>query len=231
MELPFNLIQNQSTQNMRPIRIGIVDDHEVFRTGLKLILSDDDHIEFAFEASNGQSMLDVVVQSNVDVVLLDLKMPVMDGFEASIRLHELCPNVKILILSMFEEEQYIIHLMESGANGYLLKNASPSEILAAIHCVHESNYYFNDQVSSALLRNLVNKKMTNPLFSNSKTLNERELQILQFVCQELTAQEIAEKVFLSPRTIEGIKSSMMEKIGVRNVAGLVIYAFKNGLVK
>lgn len=214
---------------MATIKYAIADDHEVFRKGLKLILSDDETLNFVFEASNGKELIEKLETNEIGVVLLDLKMPVMDGFETAKVLKRKYPDIKILILSMFEEEQFILHMMESGANGYLLKNASPEEITKALHIVTENNYYFNDLVSAVMLKKIMDKDYVQPKFKSSVNLNERDIQVLRLICEGRTAQEIGEEVYLSPRTVEGIRAGMMEKIGVKNIAGLVMYAAKNGI--
>jgi DNA-binding NarL/FixJ family response regulator len=154
----------------------------------------------------------------------------MDGVEVTKQIRLLYPDIKILILTMFEEEHFIMHLMEIGANGYLLKNAEPEEIKKAIHAVFENDFYFNDLVSNTMLRNIVQKKNIATKFKKEVKLNEKETEILKLICKEFTAAEIAKEVFLSQRRVEGIRSELLEKIGVRNTAGLVLYAVKNGLV-
>lgn len=207
----------------------IADDHAIFRQGLKLVLGDDPELNFSGEAENGIELMKLLEEVVPDVILLDLKMPVMDGFEATKQIRAKYPLVKVLILTMHDEEHMILHMLESGANGYLLKNADPEEIKLAIHTVAELNYYFNDFVSNTMLKKIVHKNAAVPSFKPAPDLNDREIKILQLICQEHTASEIGEKVFLSARTVEGIRAGIMEKVGVRNIAGLVMYAVKNGL--
>lgn len=214
---------------MPTIRYVIADDHKIFREGLRLVLGDDAQLKFVAEAENGEELLHILKGNESDVVLLDLKMPVMDGLTATKEIRAKYPNVKILILTMHDEEQMIIHMLEAGANGYLLKNADPSEIKQAIYAVTENNFYFNDMVSGTMLKNIVNKNMAAPSFKPAVQLEEREIKILQLICQECTSAEIGEQVFLSARTVEGIRAGIMEKVGVRNIAGLVMYAVKNGI--
>lgn len=211
------------------IKYIIADDHKIFREGLRLVLSDDATLQFVAEAENGQELLQIMKGNETDVVLLDLKMPEMDGLAATKEIRAKHPGVKILILTMYDEEHMILHMLEAGANGYLLKNADPSEIKRAIYTVTENNYYFNDMVSGTMLRNIMNKNIAAPSFKPAVELDEREIRILQLICQEHTSSEIGEKVFLSARTVEGIRAGIMEKVGVRNIAGLVMYAVKNGL--
>jgi DNA-binding NarL/FixJ family response regulator len=130
---------------------------------------------------------------------------------------------------MHDDAQFIVRLMETGANGYLVKNTDPEEVKTAIYSVMESGYYFNAHVSNAMLKTLINKNNLKTNFKNSIELSDKEKEVLQLICQEFTAAEIAEKVFLSPRTVEGIRSTLLEKIGVRNTVGLVVYALKHGI--
>jgi DNA-binding NarL/FixJ family response regulator len=216
---------------MPVIKFAIADDHEIFRQGLKLVLAGDQALQFTVEAENGFALMQLLKKQQPDVVLLDLKMPVMDGFATASEIKKLYPAIKILILTMYDEEHFIVHMLEAGANGYLLKNANPDEIQRAIHAVYENNYYFNDLVSNAMLKNLVQKNLAAPVFKSSENLTEKEIKVLQLICQEYTSTEIGEKVFLSARTVEGIRAGIMEKVGVRNIAGLVMYAVKKGIVK
>ncbi len=216
---------------MATIRFIIADDHKIFREGLRLVLSDDPGLHFVAEAEHGEELLQILKGNEADVILLDLKMPVMDGLAATKEIRANYPNVKILILTMHDEEHMILHMLEAGANGYLLKNADPSEIKKAIYGVVETNYYFNDMVSSTMLKNIMSKNIAAPSFKPVVELDERETKILQLICQEYTSAEIGEKVFLSARTVEGLRSGIMEKVGVRNIAGLVMYAVKNGIAQ
>jgi DNA-binding NarL/FixJ family response regulator len=216
---------------MATIKFIIADDHKIFREGLRLVLSDDPSLQFVAEAENGEELLQILKGNESDVVLLDLKMPVMDGLAATNEIRAKYPDVKILILTMHDEEHMILHMLEAGANGYLLKNADPSEIKKAIFAVTENNYYFNDMVSSTMLKNIMSKNITAPSFKPTVELDEREIKILELICQECTSAEIGEKIFLSARTVEGLRAGIMEKVGVRNIAGLVMYAVKNGITK
>jgi DNA-binding NarL/FixJ family response regulator len=207
----------------------IADDHKIFRQGLKMALMDDHKLKCIGEAGNGLELLDMIKTKTPDVVLLDLKMPEMDGVEALKILKEQNPELRVIVLTMFDDEHFILHMMEAGANGYLLKNADPAEIKNAVHSVYDNVYYFNDLVNTTLLRKVVLLKNA-PRFKEEIKLNEKETEILKLICQEYTAAEIGKKIFLSTRTIEGIRSVLLEKVGVRNTAGLVMYAVKNGIV-
>ena len=215
---------------MNKVKIAIADDYKIFREGLKVGFSADDSMEVILEADNGEDLLKGLESHSPDVILMDLKMPIMDGMEATKQVRKKYPNMKVLVVSMYEDDKFIIHLMENGANGYLLKNAEPDEIRRSILAVHENGYYFNDLVNKALLKKLVLKNNLKPSFNQNIDLTEREQEVLKMICEEKTAAEIAKEIFLSPRSVEGIRQRLIEKIGVRNTAGLVMFAVKNGIV-
>lgn len=214
---------------MADIKYLITDDHKIFRQGLHLALNNYPILKFIGEAGNGLELLSLLEEQVPDVILLDLKMPQMDGMEVLKKIRVKYPDIKILILTMYDEEHFVLHLIEAGANGYLLKNAEPDEIHLAIQTVMETDYYFNDLVSSAMLRNMLQKtKIANRVKMGVK-LSDKEEEVLKLICEERTAAEIAKEIFLSQRTVEGIRSLLLEKTGARNTAGLVLYAIKNGI--
>ena len=215
---------------MSKIKIIIADDYKIFREGLKVGLSADEGLEVIAEADNGEDLVKLLDAYTPDVILMDLEMPIMDGMEATKIVRKKYPTMKVLVVSMYEDDKFIIHLMENGANGYLLKNAEPDEIRRSIYAVHENGYYFNDLVNKALLKKLVLKNNFKPSFNQNIDLTEREQEVLKMICEEKTAAEIAKEIFLSPRSVEGIRQRLIEKIGVRNTAGLVMFAVKNGIV-
>lgn len=215
---------------MSTIKIAIADDYKIYRDGLKVGLSADGQLEVILEADNGEDLLKGMEISPPDVILMDLKMPLMDGMEATKLVRKKYPSVKVLVVSMYDDDKFIIHLMENGANGYLLKNAEPEEIRRSIYAVQENGYYFNDVVNKALLKKLVLKNNLKPSFNKNIDLTEREQEVLKLICEEKTAAEIGKEIFLSPRSVEGIRQRLIEKIGVRNTAGLVMFAVKSGLV-
>lgn len=215
---------------MSKIKIAIADDYKIFREGLKVGLSADENLDVLFEADNGEDLLKELQSTTPDVIIMDLKMPIMDGMEATKEVRKKYPGIKVLVVTMYEDDKFIIHLMENGANGYLLKNAEPEEIRKSIYAVHENGYYFNDVVNKALLKKLVLKNNLKPSFNQNVELTERELQVLKLICEEKTANEIGKEIFLSPRSVEGIRQRLIEKVGVRNTAGLVMFAVKNGMV-
>ena len=175
-----------------------------------MVLKEDDELELVAEAENGEQLLSLLDQRLQDVILLDLQMPGMDGIRATEQIRISYPDVKILVLTMNDDEQLVMHLMELGANGYLVKNADADEIRMAMHACYENGYYFSDMVSTLMLNKLVRKKELRPKFRDTAPLNERETDVLKLICEGHTAAEIGKLIFLSPRTIEGIKSDLLE---------------------
>ncbi|WP_295123962.1 response regulator transcription factor [uncultured Chitinophaga sp.] len=216
-----------------PIKVAIADDHKIFRSGVINTLIPYENINVVFEAEDGEHLLEIMTQQQPDVILMDLKMPKMDGIQATIQVKERYPDVKVIILTMYEDDNFIVHLVENGANAYLLKNSEPEEIYEAICTTYEKGFYFNENVNLALLKKVLhkNKQQFKPTFKNEIQLNEREVEVLKLICGECTTQEISEKIFLSPRTVEGIRQKLLEKINVKNTVGLVLYAFRNGLIE
>jgi len=215
---------------MSKIKIAIADDYKIYRDGLKVGLSADENLEVILEADNGEDLIKALHLQKPDIILMDLKMPLMDGMEATKLVRKQFPDIKVLVVTMYEDDKFIIHMMENGANGYLLKNAEPDEIRKSIYAVYENGYYFNDVVNKALLKKLVLKNNLKPSFNQNIELTERELEVLKLICEEKTAAEIAKEIFLSPRSVEGIRQRLIEKVGVRNTAGLVMFAVKNNMV-
>lgn len=215
---------------METIRIAIADDHKLFRKGVILSLRLYTQLEFVLEAENGQELLDRLDSSGAQVVLMDLRMPGMDGIETTKIITERFPDIKVLVLTMYEDERFVYHLMENGANGYLLKNAEPQEIRKAIQEVMGKGYYLNQFVNRILLKKSHARTQVTPDLKNEIVLNEKERDILRNICMEYTAAEIAEKMGISSRTVEAIKDRLMDRFGTKNTAGLVFFAVKNDLI-
>jgi DNA-binding NarL/FixJ family response regulator len=215
---------------MSVIKVAIADDHKIFRKGVILSLRPFSNIKFVQEAENGEELINGIAMSDPDVVLMDLRMPVKDGIETTKQLVKDYPNIHIIVLSMYEDERFVSHMMENGAQGYLLKNAEPQEIRKAIIDVFEKGYYLNNFVNRILLKKAHGRQKAVPSLSSEIVLNDREKDVLKYICMEYTAQEIAEKMDISNRTVEAIKDRLMERFGSKNTAGLVFFAVKNNLV-
>lgn len=215
---------------MDVIKVAIADDHKIFRKGVILSLRTFTNIKFVLEAENGEELLNGIPGAEPDVVLMDLRMPQKDGIETTKAMSKQYPNIHVIVLSMYEDDRFVSHMMENGANGYLLKNAEPQEIRRAIMDVYEKGYYLNNFVNRILLKKSHAKQKVIPSLNNEITLTDRERDVLKFICMEFTAQEIAQKMEISPRTVEAIKDRLMERFGSKNTAGLVFFAVKNNLV-
>jgi len=215
---------------MGVIKVAIADDHKIFRKGVILSLRQYANIKFVQEAENGQELIDGLAASEPDVILMDLRMPTKDGIESTKYISKHFPNIHVIALTMFEDERFVSHMMEIGANGYLLKSADPAEIKRAIMEVTVKGYYLNNFVNRILLKKSHAKQKVIPNLNNDISLSERERDVVKYICMEYTAQEIAQKLEVSPRTVEAIKDRLMERFGTKNTAGLVFFAVKNNLI-
>jgi len=215
---------------MKPINLAIADDHKIFRNGLKATLEDCSDFNLLIEASNGKELIGQLSTQVPDVILMDIKMPEMDGMQTTAYIHQNFKDIKVLALSMHNEDKYIVDMMKAGASGYLLKNAEPEEIIEAIATVHNKGFYFNEHLSVTLIKQLVGPGHADNASQQSVDLNDREVEVLKLVCQECSNQEIADKIFLSVRTVEGYRARLFEKTGSKNLVGLVIFAIKRGII-
>jgi DNA-binding NarL/FixJ family response regulator len=212
------------------IKVAIADDHKIFRKGVILSLRSYTNIKFVQEAENGDELLQGIPESQPDVILMDLRMPQKDGIESTKVISRQYPDIRVLVLTMYEDERFVSHLMENGANGYLLKSADPSEIRKAIMEVMTKGYYLNNFVNRVLLKKSHARTKTIPSLTSEIVLSEKEREVIRLLCMEFTASEIAQKMEISPRTVEAIKDRLMERFGVKNTAGLVFFAVKNNLI-
>ena len=217
---------------MEKIRVMIVDDHQVVRDGLKRYISNDEQLELVNEAENGNQALEFLQETPTDITLCDLNMPEMDGLEFTEQVVKNNMSTKVIILTMMDEPQYIKQLMGSGAEGYLFKNSGIDEVKKAIFNVHKGETYLSKEVTEKLTQYVIKRNKSNP--KNSKfgfhvELSDRELEVLELIIKEYSNQEIADKLFISVRTVEAHKRNMIEKTGSRNIAGLVMYAIVHQL--
>lgn len=216
----------------RNIRIAIAEDQSIFRNGLMKLLNDIEGFEVVLAVENGQLLVDGLETTPVDLALIDFRMPVKNGIEATKEIRERFPELKVLLLSMYDDVEFVELAIENGANGYLSKDDDAEEIQLAIRSAVETGYYLNDRTSKMFIAKMVHSGRIQPVFetSSSNVFNENELVILELICNEMTTQEIADKLFKSRRTIESARTLMMNKVGARNVVGLVMYAIQNGIV-
>ncbi|MFD0763323.1 response regulator [Mucilaginibacter lutimaris] len=211
------------------INIAIVDDHTLFRQGLAHLLTESNEINVLFDADNGADMIKKLCDATLpEVILMDITMPVMDGYETTKWLKENHPGINVLALSMFEEDKPIIGMLKSGAGGYMLKQSKAADLVNAIKGIASQSFYINELVSGKLLRNIQNNQ---PVKNAPIGLNANELKFLELCCSDLTYKQIADMMHLSPHTIDNYREALFQKFEVKSRTGLVISALKNELIK
>ncbi len=212
---------------MKKITITLVDDHKLFREGLKFLLENIDYIEKVDEATNGVDFLKTIENGYPDIVFMDIEMPEMDGITATQKAIKLNPDLNIIALSMHGDEHYYTQMINAGAKGFILKNSGIQDIENAINNVIEGNNYFSTEILNSLIKGFGKKKKT----AISIELTEREQEVLFHICKGLSNQEIADTLFLSKRTVDKHRENLLSKTNSKNTAGLVIYAVKNNIVE
>jgi DNA-binding NarL/FixJ family response regulator len=213
------------------IKIVIADDHEIFRDGFKLMLTKLPYVKLLGEAENGKDLIELVNQTKPDIVITDIKMPIMDGVEATMAIAKNHPHIGIIGLSMFDENDLIVDMLEAGAKGFLLKNTGKDKIAEAILTVFTGEPYYCTTTSKKLTE-MIAKSRFNPYKLQPKIIfTPREIELVELISQEMTNKEMAEKLNLSIRTIEGQRLKLFEKMNVKNTVGFLIYAIKHNLIK
>jgi len=217
-----------STENL--IKVAIADDHKIFRDGIKMALKDRAYLRLLWEAEDGKDLVHKLKLKVPDVLLMDIRMPEMDGINAIPLIRKEYEAVKIIVLTMYDDQELITKMMEMGANAYLTKTSDPEEIYNAILTCMNDDFYFNDLVNKAVLLKLQHKKQVRQFYPNPVKFSEKELRILQLIAEDKTTEEISKEVFLSPRTIETIRQNMKSKANAKTIAGLIMYAMRNKLI-
>jgi len=214
------------------IRIAVADDQQLFRQGLVALINDYEGLELVAEAENGKLLLEQLRQlpEAPELALIDMNMPELNGVELNDILHREFPSIKVIVLTVYDQERFISRMIEAGACGYLLKNCDAQELMAAIHAVHRNGFYLNNSTLKAM-RNVAQYRGQSIRNINNIPIeiSTREQEVLQLICKELTNAEIAEQLFLSARTVEGHRNNLLIKTGCRNTAGLVIFAIRHGI--
>jgi len=212
------------------IKVSIADDHKIFRDGIKMALRDREYLKILWEAEDGRDLMHKLRLKQPDVLLMDIRMPEVDGVNAIGMIRKEYDDIKIIILTMYDDQEMITKMMEMGANAYLTKTTDPEEIYQAILTCMNDDFYFNDLVNKAVLLKLQHKKAVKQFYPNPVKFSEKELKILKCIAEDKTTEEISKEVFLSPRTIETIRQNMKQKVGAKTIAGLVMYAMRNKLL-
>ncbi|VXB61960.1 DNA-binding response regulator [Flavobacterium sp. 9AF] len=218
---------------MSTIKIILADDELLFRKGILFMLERESNIEIIYEASNGEELVNYLNenQDNLpDIILMDLKMPMLNGVEATKKVHKKFPEIRIIALTSYDTKPFIINMIQEGASSYLVKNASPKEMISTINEVASKGFYYNDLIMSIIHEGLIfGTKKTKSTF-DEEYLTTREKEILELICEQLSTNEIAEKLFISPRTVDGHRNNLLLKTESKNIAGLVVYAIQNKIV-
>ena len=213
------------------IKVAIADDHKIFRDGIRMALKDKDYLNILWEAEDGRDLMHKLKIKMPDVILMDIRMPEIDGINAISIIRKEYEVLKIIVLTMYDDQEMITKMMEMGANAYLTKTTDPEEIYQAILTCMNDDFYFNDLVNKAVLLKLQHKKTVRQFYPNPIKFNEKELRILKLIAEDKTTDEISKEVFLSPRTIETIRQNMKQKVGAKTIAGLVMYGMRHKLLE
>ncbi len=215
------------------IKIAIADDHKIFRDGIKMALSGKPNLKMLWEAEDGKDMMHKIGIKKPDVLLMDIRMPEIDGINAIQIIRKEYEGIKIIVLSMYDDQQMISKMMEMGANAYLAKTTDPEEIYEAILTCMNEDFYFNDLVNKAVMGRLMQKKNVRQHYGSNMPVqfSEKEIKILQLLAEDKTTEEISKVVFLSPRTIETIRQTMKNKVNAKTIGGLIMYAMRNKIIE
>jgi DNA-binding NarL/FixJ family response regulator len=212
------------------ITLILADDHQIVRDGIKSLLQSEDKIVILGEAENGEHAINLVRELKPDLVIMDINMPVLDGIDATRFITENYPGTRVLVLTMTSEQEHIRKMIEAGAGGYILKNSGMQELISAIQSIAAGRNYFSDEVKDAIMQNMVQRQTKNDKIAGEPVpLTRREKDVLNLIVKEFTNFEIAEKLFISVRTVDAHRRNLLEKTGARNTAGLVKFAIENRL--
>src|SRR6187549_2249921 len=212
------------------IKVAIADDHKIFRDGIKMALRDKEYLKILWEAEDGKDLMHKLKIKMPDVILMDIRMPEVDGINAISLIRKEYEALKIIVLTMYDDQEMITKMMEMGANAYLTKTTDPEEIYQAILSCMNDDFYFNELVNKAVLSKLQSKRNVRQFYPQSIKFSEKEVRILRLLADDKTTEEISKQVFLSPRTIETIRQNMKSKVGVKTIAGLIMYGMRNKLI-
>jgi DNA-binding NarL/FixJ family response regulator len=214
------------------MRILIADDHEIFLDSLSMLIATFPEVEVVGNCKNALEALDFLQNQTIDLLVTDYKMPKMSGIELTLQLRQKYPKIKVLMLSVSEEAEMIREAFQAGVWGYMMKKSGKAELQKAIESIKNGQRYFSESVVFELMRlGLTDNIPQNEISQEFNQLTEREIEIIRLICNELSSQEIAEKLFIAPKTVETHRHNILKKLGLKNTVGLVKYALKNGLVE
>ncbi|HQV06403.1 MAG TPA: response regulator transcription factor [Chitinophagaceae bacterium] len=213
------------------MKVAIADDHKIFRDGIRMALKEKEYLQILWEAEDGKDLQHKLKLKLPDVILMDIRMPEVDGINAISMIRKEYESLKIIVLTMYDDKEMITKMMEMGANAYLTKTTDPDEIYQAIMSCVKDDFYFNELVNKAVLLKLQHKKNVRQFYPNPVKFSEKEIKILKLIAEDKTTVEISKEVFLSPRTIETIRQNMKQKVGSKTIAGLVMYAMRNKILE
>ena len=211
------------------INIVIADDHEIYRNGFRLLFKNQDEVSVIGEAENGAELVNIVENLQPDLVITDIKMPVMDGIQACRIIKEKFPDIRVIALSMFNNDSLIVDMLEAGAKGYLLKNTKKPEVLQAVKDVFDGRTYYCHETSERLIRMIAENKYIPYRYHPNQHFSKKEKEIMMLICQQYTNKEIATALNLSPRTIESYREKIQEKTESRNSVGIAVYAIRHNI--
>ncbi len=216
---------------MEKTHLLIVDDHKIVRDGIKSLLKNESSLIITGEAGNGQQAIDLInsPEHRIDLIIMDINMPVMDGIEATQQIKKTHPYIKVLALTMVNEQQHIRKMIEVGASGYILKSSSQQELILAIQKIMAGSHYFSEEAAQSILQDMVNPELSKKASDLHIQITDREKDVLRLIVDEYTNQEIAEELFISVRTVDAHRRNLLQKIGAKNTAGLVRFALENNL--
>jgi len=214
---------------MGKIKVLVADDHTILRQGIKSLLANEEEIEVIGEAKNGREALTIIEETLPDVILMDIAMPGLNGLEATRRIKKKFPRMKVLVLTMYTNEEYIFQILNAGANGYLVKETAFQDLISAIKAVYKNEAFMSPSISKKVINSYI-KRAQNDEQETCEILTTREREILQLIAEGNSSKKIAELLFISPKTVETHRTHIMDKLNIHNRTGLVKYAIRKGIV-
>ncbi|MDZ7658289.1 response regulator transcription factor [Fodinibius sp.] len=215
---------------MANINILLADDHDIVRDGIRMLLEDEVGFRIVSEAENGEEAIKACKEDDIDLVIMDISMPKMNGIEATEKIKESSPDIKVLALTMMDEDQHIRQMIEAGASGYILKSSDKVELVDAITTILDGKHYFSDDATQSVMMDLVKGTAKENNSTDPGNITDREKEVLELIVKQYTNQEIAEELYISTRTVDAHRRNLLQKTGAKNTAGLVTYAFRHNLV-